>query len=56
LRENPGLKNELSSHLYLKNSPLNIRDALYGGQNGAHKTYYKVKQGEKINYVDVISL
>jgi G:T-mismatch repair DNA endonuclease (very short patch repair protein) len=25
LRENPGLENELSSHPYVKNSPINIR-------------------------------
>jgi G:T-mismatch repair DNA endonuclease (very short patch repair protein) len=28
LRENPGIANKLSSHPYLKNSPINIRDAL----------------------------
>jgi hypothetical protein len=37
LRENPGLENELSSHLYVKNSPVNIRDALYGGRTEATK-------------------
>jgi hypothetical protein len=35
--ENPGLENELSSHTFLKNSPLNIRDALYGGRTEATK-------------------
>ena len=30
LRENPGLENEICSHPYLKNSPINIRDSLYG--------------------------
>ena len=30
--ENPGLEKELSSHLYFKHSPLNIRDALYGAE------------------------
>ena len=56
LWENHGLKNELSSRPFLKNSPFNIRDALYRSRTEATKTYYKVKQGEKINYVDVISL
>jgi len=56
ISQNPGLERELSSHPYLKNSPLNIRDALYGGRTEATKTYYKIRQGEKINYVDVISL
>jgi len=40
---------------YFKNSPPNIRDALYWGRTEPTKTYYRVKQGEKINYVDVIS-
>jgi hypothetical protein len=56
LRENPGLENELSSHPYVKNSPINIRDALYGGRTEATKTWYRVKEGEEIRYVDVISL
>ena len=30
LLQSPGLENELSSHPYVKNSPINIRDALYG--------------------------
>ena len=30
LREKPRLENELCSHPYVKNSPINIRDALYG--------------------------
>jgi hypothetical protein len=54
--ENPGLEKENISHPYFKNSPLNIRDPLYGGRTEATKKYYKVKQEEKINYVDVISL
>ena len=31
LRNTPGLENELCSHPYVKNAPINIRDALYGG-------------------------
>jgi hypothetical protein len=56
LRENPGLEKELSSYPYYKDSLLNIRDALHGGRTQATKTYYRVKQGERINSVDVISL
>jgi G:T-mismatch repair DNA endonuclease (very short patch repair protein) len=56
LRQNPSLENELSVHPYVKNSPINIRDALYEGRTEATKTYYRVKQGEEIHYVDVISL
>jgi len=56
INQNPGLEKELSSHPCLKNSPLNIRGSLYGGRTEATKTYYKIQQGEKINYVVVISL
>jgi len=38
----------------VKNSPINIGDALYGGRNKASGTYYSVKEGEKIQYVDVV--
>jgi hypothetical protein len=56
LLQNPGLENELSSHPYVKNSPINIRDTLYGGRTEATKTYYRVEQGEQVRYVEVISL
>ena len=56
LCDNPELKNELCSHPYVKYSPINIRDASSGGRTEASKTYYRVKQGEEIHYVDVISL
>jgi hypothetical protein len=39
LLQNPSLENELSSHPYVKNSPINIKDALYGGKTEAMKTY-----------------
>jgi G:T-mismatch repair DNA endonuclease (very short patch repair protein) len=38
LLQNPGLENELSSHSYVKNSQINVRDALYGGTTEATKT------------------
>jgi len=38
LHETPGLENELCSHPYVKNSPINIRVALYGGRTDATKT------------------
>ena len=56
LRENPGLENALCSHPYVKNSPINIRGALYGGTTEATKTYYRVEEGEKIRYVVVVRL
>ena len=39
LLQNPGLEQELGSHPYVKNSSINIRDALYGGRTEATKTY-----------------
>jgi G:T-mismatch repair DNA endonuclease (very short patch repair protein) len=56
LRENTGLETELSSHPFVTQAPINIRDALYGGRTEATKTYRKVVDGEEIQYVDVISL
>jgi len=41
LLQNPGLEQELGSHTYVKNSLINIRDALYGGRTEATKTYYR---------------
>ena len=55
LRENPGLQNKVSAHPFVENSPINIRDALYGGRTEATKTYCRVV-GEEIHYVDVIGL
>jgi len=49
-------ENELCSHPYVKNAPINIRDALHGGRTEASKTYYRVKDGEEIRYLDVVSL
>jgi hypothetical protein len=56
LRETPGLENELCSHPYVKISPINIRDAFYGGRSEASKIYYRDEKWEKIHYVDVIRL
>ena len=47
LRNTPGLEDELCSHPYVKNAPINIRDALYGGRTEDSKTYYRVKDGNK---------
>ena len=55
LRETSDLENELGSHPFVKNTPINIRDVLYGGRIEA-KMWYKVKQGEEIHYADIISL
>jgi len=39
----------------VKNSLINNRDVFSGGRTEATKTYYRVKEGEKIHYVDVTS-
>jgi hypothetical protein len=41
---------------YVKKAPIKICDALYGGITEATETYRRVKNEEKIRYVDVISL
>jgi hypothetical protein len=53
LWEISGLEKELSSHPYVKNSPIYIRDALYGGRTEATKTCYRGKQGEEIRCSNV---
>lgn len=44
------------NHSLLLNSPLNPRDAFFGGRTGNVKSYYKTKENEKIKYLDVCSL
>jgi len=56
LCDNPGLENEICLHPQIKNSPINIRIAFYGGTTEDTKIYYRVKQGKEIRYGDVISL
>jgi len=46
----------VSSLDYLKEAPLNPRDAFMGGRTGVCKLYYKVAPNEKILYYDVTSL
>ena len=47
---------ELKTHPVVQHSPLNTRDALYGGRTEAMRLHYKIKEGESIQYVDVMSL
>jgi len=47
---------ELKTHPVVQNSPLNTRDALYGGRTEAMRLHYRVGEGESIQYVDVMSL
>lgn len=56
LTENKELESHLRNHPVMIHSPLEPRDAFYGGRTGNTRSYYKVKEDEKIKYVDVCSL
>ena len=47
---------ELKLHPVVQHSPLNTRDALYGGRTQAMRLHHKARGGETIQYVDVMSL
>jgi hypothetical protein len=46
---------ELQTLPIVEESPLSTRDALYGGRTEAMRFHYKIKDGETIQYVDVMS-
>jgi G:T-mismatch repair DNA endonuclease (very short patch repair protein) len=47
---------ELHTHPEFDREPLNTRDALYGGRNEAMRLYYKGREGETIQYCDIMAL
>lgn len=47
---------ELQKLSVFQQVPLRTRDALYGGRTEAMRLHYKVREGEVIRYVDVMSL
>ena len=47
---------ELKQHPILQHGPLNTRDALYGGRTEVMVLHYKIREGETIQYYDVMSL
>jgi len=49
-------KPEMLTHPIVEQSPLPIRDALYGGRTEAMHLHYKVRENETIQYVDDMSL
>ena len=49
-------KPELPTHPIVEQSPLHTRDALNGGRTEAMLLHYKVRENEKIQYVDFMSL
>ena len=42
-----GIQPELKSHPLVQHSPLNTRDALYGGRTEATRLHYKIREGEE---------
>ncbi|KAJ8912222.1 hypothetical protein NQ315_009046 [Exocentrus adspersus] len=54
--QNAELYSYVENHPLLVNTPLNPRDAFFGGHTGNTYEYYKCKDREKIKYVDVCSL
>ncbi|KAJ8981044.1 hypothetical protein NQ317_018016 [Molorchus minor] len=52
LKENEELRKFTESHPLVTLSPLNHRDAFYGGRTGNTFEYYNCPPGEKIKYVD----
>ena len=47
---------ELKLHHFVQHSPLNTRDALYGSPTEAMRLHHKARDGQTIQYVDVMSL
>lgn len=57
LKNNEEMKSYYDRHPTRRTSPLNLRDALYGGRTSALRTYVKpdLTKGEEIKFVDVTS-
>jgi hypothetical protein len=47
---------ELQKHPLIEHSPLNTRDALHGRPQEAMTLNYRIRDGETVEYMDVISL
>jgi len=57
LFDNAGIaKPELLAHPTVCKSPQCTRDALYGGRTEAMRVHYKAREGDTIQYVDVMNL
>lgn len=56
LKSNVEIQQFINSLGYLKNEPLDPREAFFGGRTGVCKLYHKVTGDEKILYYDVTSL
>jgi hypothetical protein len=47
---------DLKTHPAVEHSPLVTRDALYGERTEAMRLYFKIRERETIQYVDLMSL
>ncbi|KAG5889668.1 hypothetical protein JTB14_007808 [Gonioctena quinquepunctata] len=56
LNDNKELQDYVENHPLVLQTPLNPRDAFYGGRTGNTFEHYKAQNDEKIKYVDVCSL
>ncbi|XP_032664111.1 probable DNA polymerase [Odontomachus brunneus] len=56
LRESRKIREFVENHPMLRNNPLELREAFYGGRMENIVTRYEVTDTEKIRYVDVYSL
>ncbi|KAL6417359.1 hypothetical protein ACFW04_012817 [Cataglyphis niger] len=56
MRDNREMREYLDNHPLVETSPLDPRDAFFGGRTGNIVTQYEVTGTEKIRYVDVCSL
>lgn len=56
LKENPNINKRLLNLPEILYGPINIRDAINGGLTEVFRTYYSVKNGEKIRSLDFCSL
>ncbi|XP_057658493.1 uncharacterized protein LOC130895287 [Diorhabda carinulata] len=56
MSENSEISKYTEKHPLFSQTPLEPRDAFYGGRTDATKLYYSCKEGEKINYRDICSL
>ena len=56
MSENPGLENELCSHTYVKNSPINIRDVFTGVEPKLLKRITELEKERKSTMWTLLSL
>lgn len=56
VRTGMDMQNFFANHPELRQTPLDPRNAFFGGRTNAVKLYHKCKENERIHYMDVCSL